>query len=136
MSYWLIKSEPSTYSWHNMQQDGTTGWTGVRNHQAANYLRSMRLGDMCFFYHSNVGLAIVGIVRVVRTAYQDNTDRTGKFVMVDVAAEKSLLKPVSLQQIKQNPKLAHLPLIRQSRLSVMPIDTDSWEMICSMGGLY
>lgn len=118
-----------------MQQDGTTGWTGVRNYQAANYLRAMHLGDMCFFYHSNDGLAIVGIVRVVRTAYQDNTDRTGRFVMVDVAAEKSLLKPVSLQEIKQNPKLAHLPLIRQSRLSVMPVDADSWEMICQMGGL-
>jgi predicted RNA-binding protein with PUA-like domain len=135
MQYWLIKSEPSAYSWDQMVKDKRTGWSGVRNHQAANNLRAMKKGDRAFFYHSNEGKEIVGIVSVAREAYPDPTDKTGKFVMVDVAPEAALKDPVSLAAIKATPALADISLIRQARLSVMPINAAAWKKICQMGGV-
>ena len=135
MAYWLVKSEPSTYSWAQMVKDGRTFWSGVRNHQAANNMKAMKKGDHAFFYHSGDDKAVVGTVEIVREYYPDSTDDTGKFGMVDVKAGTALKTPVTLAAIKAEPKLKDLLLIRHSRLSVVPIDEPSWRLICAMGGL-
>jgi len=134
MNYWLLKSEPNVWSINQQINSGSKGsiWDGVRNYQAANNLRKMKNGDMCFFYHSNIGKEIVGIVRVIKEAYVDPTDKTKKFVAVKVRFEKKLKRPVSLENIKKTRKLKDLPLIKQSRLSVMPIDTKHWKIILNM----
>ena len=135
MQYWLLKSEPDVWSIDQQQHSGAKGvaWDGVRNYQAANYLKKMKKGDLCFFYHSNLGKEIVGIVKVIKTAFLDKTDKKGRFVAVQVRFEKKLKKPVTLEIIKKNKKISHLPLIKQSRLSVMPIDYKSWKIIYNMG---
>ena len=135
MAYWLVKSEPSSYSWEQMVKDGRTFWSGVRNHQAANNMKTMKTGDRAFFYHSGNDKAVVGIVEIVKDYYPDHTDETGKFGMVDVKAGTALKTPVTLAAIKAEPKLKNLLLIRHSRLSVVPIDEPSWRLICSMGGI-
>jgi len=134
MQYWLVKSEPDVWSIDQQQKAGDKGtpWDGVRNYQAANNLKNMKLGDLCFFYHSNIGKEIVGIVEVIKEAYLDKTDKAGKFVAVTVKFKKKLDKPVSLESIKNNKKLSHLSLIKQSRLSVMPIDSISWKILNNM----
>ena len=131
MKYWLLKSEPNVWSIINQKKAGLKGatWDGVRNYQAANNLKKMSKGDLCFFYHSNIGKEIVGIVKIIKTAFIDPTDKKKKFVAVQVKFKKALNKPVSLENIKKNPNLSRLPLIKQSRLSVMPIDTKSWKII-------
>ncbi|MDF3034200.1 MAG: hypothetical protein K0R76_1154 [Alphaproteobacteria bacterium] len=134
MPYWLIKTEPSTWSWSDQVTKKTTCWDGVRNYQAANNLKAMQTGDMCFFYHSVRDRQIVGIVEVTRTYHPDPSDETGRFGMVEVATVKPLKKPVSLDDIKLEPRLTHLALVRQSRLSVMPIDETAWNLILQMGG--
>lgn len=135
MAYWLIKSEPSSWSWENQVKKGTEHWNGVRNHQAALNLKAMKKGDLAFFYHSVDEKQIVGIVEVVREAYPDHTDPTGRFVMVDVKAVKPLKTPVTLAQIKSDPKLNHLHLVKQSRLSVSSVDAPAWKAICKLGGV-
>ena len=134
MQYWLVKSEPDVWSIDQQQKAGDKGapWDGVRNYQAANNLKKMKLGDLCFFYHSNIGKEIVGIVEVIKEAYLDKTDKAGKFVAVTVKFKKKLDKPVSLESIKNNKKLSHLSLIKQSRLSVMHIDSISWKILNNM----
>jgi predicted RNA-binding protein with PUA-like domain len=134
-AHWLIKSEPAAWSWDDQMRGGPEPWTGVRNHQAAKNLRSMKLGDTAFFYHSVTGKQVVGVVEVVREAYPDPTDPTGRWVAVDVTARQPLPQPVSLATIKADPRLAGLPLIRQSRLSVLPIDEESWRIVCGLGGI-
>ena len=135
MKYWLLKSEPNVWSLDQQIKSGKRGsvWDGVRNYQAANYLKQMKKGDHCYFYHSNIGKEIVGIVKVTRTAYLDPTDKTKKFVAVQVRFKKKLKTPVTLENIKKTKQISHLPLIKQSRLSVMPIDFKSWKIICKMG---
>tara|TARA_B100001540_G_scaffold261104_1_gene240014 strand:+ start:86 stop:502 length:417 start_codon:yes stop_codon:yes gene_type:complete len=137
MSYWLIKSEPNVWSIDQQIKSGSKGsmWDGVRNYQAANNLRKMKKGDLCFFYHSNIGKEIVGIVEVIKTAFTDPTDKTKKFVAVKVKFRNKLKTPVSLENIKKIKELKDLPLIRQSRLSVMQIDTKSWKIILKMGSI-
>ena len=135
MNYWLVKSEPSVWSFEDQKKAGLKGtvWDGVRNYQAANYLKQMKSGDLCFFYHSNEDKKIIGIVKIIKPAFIDPTDQERKFVAVKVAYYKDLTKPVSLADIKENKEICHLPLIKQSRLSVMPIDSKSWKIICKMG---
>ncbi len=133
MAYWLMKSEPGAWSWEDQVRDGTAEWDGVRNYQASNNMKAMRIGDRAFFYHSVNEKRIVGIVEVVREYYPDPTDASGRFGMVDVKALMPMNKPVSLADIKGEPKLQDLSLIRQSRLSVMPIDDEGWALICRMG---
>lgn len=133
MAYWLMKSEPGTWSWDDQVRDGTAEWDGVRNYQASNNLKAMKVGDRAFFYHSVNEKRVVGIVEVVKEYYPDPTDKSGRFGMVDVKAVKPFERPVSLREIKADPRLQELPLIRQSRLSVMPIDAESWRIICEMG---
>ena len=135
MKYWLLKSEPNIWSINQQKKTGSKGsiWDGVRNYQAANNLRKMGKGDLCFFYHSNIGKEIVGIVEVIKTAFIDPTDKNQKFVAVKVKFQKQLKKAVSLENIKKNKALNHLSLIKQSRLSVMPIDFKSWKIIYKMG---
>jgi predicted RNA-binding protein with PUA-like domain len=135
MAYWLVKSEPSSYSWDQMVKDGRTFWSGVRNFQAAANLKAMRKGDRAFFYHSGEEKAVVGIVEVIKEYYPDHTDESGKFGMVDVKAAGPVKTPVTLAAIKAEPKLRSLALIRQSRLSVVPIDDASWRLICGMAGV-
>lgn len=135
MKYWLMKSEPSAWSWEQQVRKKVESWNGVRNYQAANNMKAMSLGDRAFFYHSADEKRIVGIVEVVKLYYPDPTDETGRFGMVDVKALMPLKTPVTLAQIKAEPKLQHLPLIRQSRLSVLPVDAASWKLICKMGGV-
>jgi len=135
MKYWLLKSEPNTWSWDDQIKEKITMWDGVRNYQAKNNLMSMRLNDLCFFYHSVYEKKIVGIVSVTKEHYTDPTDKTKKFVAVDVKTKKSLKNPITLKQIKKEKKLSHLALVRQSRLSVMPIDKISWDLICKLGGI-
>ena len=132
--YWLMKSEPDVWSIHQQKKAGALGaaWDGVRNYQAANNLKKMKKGDLCFFYHSNIGKEIVGIVKVIKPAFLDKTDEKKRFVAVQVAYVKSLKNPVSLEKIKKNKDIGHLPLIKQSRLSVMPIDYKSWKIIYKM----
>ena len=134
MKYWLMKSEPDVWSIDQQIKAGSKGadWDGVRNYQAANNLRKMKKGDQCFFYHSNIGKEIVGIVKVIREAYQDPTDKSKRFVAVQVRFEKKLDNPVSLKDIKKTNKLKDLALIKQSRLSVMPINTKDWKIILNM----
>ena len=137
MAYWLLKSEPNVWSITDQKKAGLKGttWDGVRNYQAANNLKKMSKGDLCFFYHSNIGKEIVGIVEIIKTAFIDPTDKKKKFVAVQVKFKKALNKPVSLENIKKNPNLSRLPLIKQSRLSVMPIDTKSWKIILKMSNI-
>ena len=134
MNYWLLKSEPDLWSIDQQIKSGEKGsmWDGVRNYQAANNLRKMKKGDLCFFYHSNIGKEIVGIVKVIRESYLDPTDKSKKFVAVQVRFEKKLSQPVTLENIKKTKELKDLPLIKQSRLSVMPIDTKYWKIILKM----
>tara|TARA_Y100000817_G_scaffold127224_1_gene99744 strand:+ start:37 stop:456 length:420 start_codon:yes stop_codon:yes gene_type:complete len=134
MNYWLLKSEPNVWSFEQQIKSGLKGsmWDGVRNYQAANNLKKMKKGDMCFFYHSNIGKEIVGIVQVVKEAFQDPTDKTKRFVAVQVRFEKKLISPVTLETIKNTKDLKELALIKQSRLSVMPIDTKHWKIILNM----
>ena len=135
MQYWLMKSEPDVWSISQQRKAGKKGvaWDGVRNYQAANNLKKMQIGDLCFFYHSNIGKEIVGIVKVIKTAFPDKTDQKKRFVAVQVRFEKQLKYPVTLKSIKKNSAVSHLPLIKQSRLSVMPIDFKSWKILCKMG---
>lgn len=132
MAYWLVKSEPFKYSWDQLVKDGRTHWDGVRNHQAANNLKAMRVGDKAFFYHSNEGKEVVGIATVVKEAYPDPSDPSDRFVMVDVEPERPLDRPVTLKEIKADPALSDVALIRQSRLSVMPIEPDHWKHIVKL----
>ena len=131
MNYWLMKSEPDVWSIDQQKKAGNKGapWDGVRNYQAANNLRKMQKGNFCFFYHSNIGKEIVGIVKVIKTSFIDPTDKKKKFVAVRVRFNKMFKKPVSLKSIKKNKDLRHLSLIKQSRLSVMPIDSKSWKIV-------
>lgn len=133
MQYWLIKSEPFKYSWDQLVADKTTHWDGVRNYQAANNLKAMAKGDLCFFYHSNEGKEIVGIAEVVKTAYPDPSDETGKFVMVDVKASKPFKTPVTLDTIKNTKALSAMALVKQSRLSVCPVTKAEWDIILAFG---
>ena len=135
MRYWLLKSEPNVWSIEHQKKMGTKGvaWEGVRNYQAANNLKKMKKGDLCFFYHSNIGKEIVGIVKVTKKAFLDKTDKKNRFVAVQVRFKKKFRKSITLEKIKKNKKIAHLPLIKQSRLSVMPIDFKSWKIINKMG---
>ena len=135
MNYWLLKSEPSVWSFNDQKKSGSKGtvWDGVRNYQAANYLKQMKSGDLCFFYHSNEDKKIIGIVKIIKPAFIDPTDKEKKFVAVKVVYYKDLIEPISLANIKENKEICHLPLIKQSRLSVMPIDSKSWKIICKMG---
>ena len=135
MNYWLVKSEPSVWSFNDQKKSGSKGtvWDGVRNYQAANYLKQMRSNDLCFFYHSNEDKKIIGIVKITKPAFIDPTDKEKKFVAVKLAFYKDLVEPVSLADIKESKEISHLPLIKQSRLSVMPIDSKSWKIICKMG---
>ena len=132
MKYWLLKSEPDAWSWDNQIKDGTSMWDGVRNYQARNNLKEMKKNDLCFFYHSVTERSIVGIVKVVKEYYPDPTDKTGRFVVVDVKATKKLKNPVSLDQIKENSKLQDIALVKQSRLSVMPLKKTEWDIIIKM----
>ena len=134
MAYWLIKSEPSSYSWDRLVADGRTHWDGVRNAQALNNLRAMKVGDRAFFYHSNEGKEIVGVVEVVKPFYSDPGDKSGKLGMVDVKPVKPVEKPVSLAAMKANPELSGMSLLRQSRLSVCPVSSSEWSVICGMAG--
>ena len=129
ISYWLLKSEPSTWSWDNQVKDKITMWDGVRNYQARNNLMKMKKKDLCFFYHSVSEKQIIGIVEVVKEHYPDPTDKTGRFVVTEVKAKKKLKKPVSLEDIKSTPKLINIALIKQSRLSVMPLKKTEWDTI-------
>ncbi|MDG4574628.1 MAG: EVE domain-containing protein [Defluviicoccus sp.] len=135
MAYWLVKSEPEAWSWQQQEAAGTTCWDGVRNAQANNNLKAMQVGDQAYFYHSGAERAIVGVVEVVRTYYPDPTDASGRFGMVDVRMVAPLPRPVTLASIKAEEGLAHLALVRQSRLSVMPVDPQAWQVIASMGAL-
>tara|TARA_B100001175_G_C19400014_1_gene585779 strand:+ start:367 stop:780 length:414 start_codon:yes stop_codon:yes gene_type:complete len=129
INYWLLKSEPSTWSWEDQAKAGVEMWDGVRNYQARNNLMKMKKKDLCFFYHSVSEKLIIGIVEVVKEHYPDPTDKTGRFVVTDVKAKKKLKNPVSLEEIKANPKLSSIALIKQSRLSVMPLSKNEWEII-------
>jgi len=137
VAYWLFKSEPESWSWQSQLKRGAKGepWSGVRNHQANNNMKAMRQGDLGFFYHSGDEKRIAGIVEVIGEHRPDPTDASGRFGLVDVRAVKALPQPVSLAQIKAEPKLKDLLLVRQSRLSVSPVDANSWALICKMGGV-
>jgi predicted RNA-binding protein with PUA-like domain len=134
MAHWLVKSEPEAFSWDQQVAHGVEPWTGVRNAQAANNLRAMRQGDRAFFYHSNTGREIVGVVEVAREAYPDPTDGTGRWVCVDMRAIGPMPRPVTLAAIRTAPELEGIALLRQSRLSVMPVAAAHWAMLCRMGG--
>ena len=135
MNYWLLKSEPYKWSLDQQKKAGKKGvaWDGVRNFQAANNLKKMKINDLCFFYHSNIGKEIVGIVKVIKEAFIDKTDQKKRFVAVQVRFVEKFNNPITLEKIKKNKAIYHLPLIKQSRLSVMPIDYKSWKIICKMG---
>ena len=137
MNYWLLKSEPNVWSIEKQLKVGAKGadWDGVRNYQAANNLKKMKRGDLCFFYHSNIGKEIVGIVEVIKTAFIDPTDKEKRFVAVKVKYKSKIKTPVSLENIKKNKDLKDIALIKQSRLSVMPIDTKCWKIILKMGSI-
>ena len=129
INYWLLKSEPSTWSWDDQVKEGVEMWDGVRNYQARNNLMSMKKKDLCFFYHSVSEKLIIGIVEVVKEHYPDPTDKTGRFVVTDVRTKKKLKRAVSLEEIKSKPKLSNMALVKQSRLSVMPLTKSEWETI-------
>ncbi len=135
MNYWLMKSEPDVWSLEQQKKTGTKGaaWDGVRNYQARNNLKKMKVGDLCFFYHSNIGKEIVGTVKVIKKAFIDKTDKKKRFVAVQVRFVEEFKMPISLEKIKKTKAISHLPLIKQSRLSVMPIDYKSWKIIYKMG---
>ena len=137
MAYWLVKSEPSVWSWDQQVAKGAEGeaWTGVRNHSAKLHMVAMRRGDRAFYYHSNEGKEIVGIAEIIREAYPDPTDASGKFVCVDIKADKPLKTPVTLAAIKAEPRLAEMALLKYSRLSVQPVTAEEWKLVCKMGGL-
>ena len=137
MKYWLMKSEPTVWSIAQQKRAGTRGitWDGVRNYQPANNLKKMNKGDLCFFYHSNIGKEIVGIIKIIKTAFIDPTDKKKKFIAVQVRFKKMLKKAVSLENIKKNKDLKHLSLIKQSRLSIMPIDSKSWKILNKMSNI-
>jgi predicted RNA-binding protein with PUA-like domain len=137
MQYWLMKSEPNVWSIDQQKKAGNKGapWDGVRNYQAAKNLKNMRNGDLCFFYHSNIGKEIVGIVEVIKESFLDKTDKDKRFVAVQVKFKEKLNKSVTLEDIKKNKALSHLSLIKQSRLSVMPIDSKSWKILNKMGSI-
>ena len=137
MQYWLMKSEPDVWSIDQQEEAGTKGapWDGVRNYQAAKNLKGMKKGDLCFFYHSNIGKEIVGIIEVIKESFLDKTDESGRFVAVQVRFREKLVKSVTLEDIKKNKALSHLSLIKQSRLSVMPIDSKSWKIINKMSNI-
>ena len=132
MKYWLLKSEPETWSWENQKKIKKTEWDGVRNYQARNNITKMKNGDLCFFYHSGAEKQIMGTVKIIREYYPDPSDETGNFYMINVKTHNQLKNPVKLKQIKNYPSLSHLALVKQSRLSVMPIDKKSWEIILKM----
>ena len=133
MAYWLFKSEPGAWSWDDQVRDGTAEWDGVRNYQACNNMKAMKNGDLGFFYHSVNEKRIVGIVEIVKEYYPDPTDKSERFGMVDVKAIRPFERPVTLAEIKGEPRLEEVALVRQSRLSVMPIEPDHWKLICAMG---
>ena len=135
MQYWLLKSEPSSYSWDQLVKDGRTHWSGVRNFQAAANLKTMKKGDRAFFYHSGEGKEIVGIIEIVKEAYPDPSDKEGHFVMVDVQSLQPVKTPVTLAAIKAEKQLADMKLVRQSRLSVVPVSAEEWRIICKMAGV-
>lgn len=135
MAYWLLKSEPSSYSWDRLVADGRTHWDGVRNPQALNNLRAMKPGDRAFFYHSNEGKEIVGVAEVVRTFYPDPADKTGKLGMVDIKPVTPARVKVGLKEMRANPDLSGLSLLKQSRLSVCPVSEDEWSTLCRMAGI-
>lgn len=135
MNHWLLKSEPSAYSWDDLLRDGGTAWSGVRNHQAAQNLKAMKKGDRAFLYHSNQGLAIMGVVEIAKEAYPDPSDPTGRFVMVDVKPLQPVKVPVTLAAIKATAKLRALALVRQSRLSVVPVSSAEWAVLATMAGI-
>lgn len=132
MAYWLIKSEPATYAWDQLLVDRRAKWDGVRNAQAAGYMKAMQLGDEAFFYHSCTGLAVQGIVKIVKTAYPDSTDPTGRFVCVDIAPVRALKRPITLREIKQDRLLQEMAVVRQARLSVSPVDRTAWERLLAL----
>ena len=134
MQYWLVKTEPDVFGWDDQVAHGTEPWTGVRNHTAKNNLAAMRLGDLVFFYHSNIGKAIVGVVEVVREAYPDPTAETGAWVCVDMRARAPMQRPVTLAAAKADPALADMALVRFSRLSVGPVTPAQWRHVCKLGG--
>lgn len=134
MNYWLVKSEPDGFSWSQQVANRVEPWTGVRNHTAQRNLKAMRVGDRAFFYHSNVGKEIVGVVEVVREAYPDPTAKTGNWICVDVQAVGPMPRPVTLEAVKAEPKLAEMALVRLSRLSVQPVSSAEWQLVCKMGG--
>ena len=133
MAYWLMKSEPGNWSWDDQVKDGVAEWDGVRNYQAANNMKAMKIGDRAFFYHSVKEKLVVGIVEVVKEYYPDPTDASGRFGMVDIKALRPFKRPVSLAEIKAEPELQDIALVRQSRLSVIPIAAEEWRIICAMG---
>jgi predicted RNA-binding protein with PUA-like domain len=135
MAYWLVKTEPDTWSWDQQVRSGRTDWDGVRNHQAANNLRAMKKGDLAFFYHSGEERRIVGVVRVAGEHRPDPKDPAGRFVMVEMETVAPARTPVTLAQIKADPRLKDMVLVRNSRLSVQPVDPASWKLICAMGGI-
>ena len=135
MAYWLVKSEPGSWSWDDQVKKGTEHWDGVRNHQANNFMKEMKTGDKVFFYHSGDERQVVGICQVAKEHYPDHTDTTGKFGMVDLKTIGPVKTPVTLKEIKADGRMDHLLLIRNSRLSVMPIDDKSWKIICTMAGV-
>ena len=137
MAYWLLKSEPSSWSWDQQVAAGAKGtfWSGVRNHTAKNNLMAMKRGEQAFFYHSGEGKAIVGIVEIIKEYYPDHTDPTGKFGMVDVRAVEALPKPVTLDQVKREPKLKDMALVKYSRLSVQSVSDEEWRIVRRLGGL-
>lgn len=135
MNYWLVKSEPDAFSWDEQVKNGIEPWTGVRNHLAKRHLKEMKKGDLAFFYHSNIGREIVGIVRVVREAYPDPTATSGDWVCVDMKAVKPLKIPVTLAEIKADGRFKDLALLKYSRLSVAPVEERFWSMLCEMGGV-
>ena len=135
MRHWLLKSEPFKYSWDQLVKDKRTHWDGVRNYQAANNLKAMKKGDRAFFYHSNEGLAIVGVAEIVKEAYPDPGDPEGRFVMVDLAPVAPVKTPVTLAAIKADKRLADFALVRQSRLSVVPVTEEEWRILCKMAGV-
>ncbi len=135
MNYWLVKSEPGCWSWDDHVKAGIEPWDGVRNFQAAKYMKEMVPGDRAFFYHSQKEKAVVGVLEVTGQAYPDPTDESGRFVCVDFKATKALARPVTLKEIKDDPRLSEMKLLKQSRLSVMPIEKDAWDIICGWGDL-
>ena len=135
MQYWLMKSEPSAYSWQQLNKDGKTGWTGVRNFQASANMKKMQKGDRVFFYHSNEGLEIVGIMEIAKEYHPDPTDKTEKFGMVEVKPVAPVPTPVSMKEIKATPSLKDMVLVKNSRLSVQPVTAAEWKQVCKMGGV-